>query len=999
MKTDFRQIMRQKNLLPLWTLWLVLGIGVFNSTARAGDATWTGAGSDGLWTTATNWGSDLVTGSAGGTSSADTATFSSGTGGVQMVTVDNGRNLKNITFDGNADSYTLTGGTLNLTGNGTLQLTGTVSGVTPANSVFTIAAPLVLMGSYTINDSRGFTNTTQGAAINVTGPIIYGGAGAGTLTLNAGYMGSSKYSGTTTLAGSITDGTAGGRLGLAVSANGNGVPSPYVWLTGSNSYTGGTVIGTGGVGFSSLNSLGNFNTTGTVSLGVSSGAGSEIQYTGTGGVLAGTLALGYTGGVAGLTETVDQSGSGLLNLTHDLLVQGNASRVFVLQGSTSGTGQFSGIIANGTSTAVVSLTKAGTGTWLLTNSNSYSGGTTLSSGTLILGNASAAGTGTLNLNGGVLLANTDLSGGNALANPVAFGASGTMCGANNLQFAGAFTQTGGSRTLTNGLTSGTLTLSGPVYLSNTNTAGYTLTLAGSGNTLISGGISNYNGTGTAGGLTITNTETTTLSGSNSYVGATTVSAGVLNLQNNSALGTGTATVTSGAALQLQSGIAVNNVLNLAGSGINNYGALQSLSGSNTYSGPINLTGAIRINADAGSLYLTSGSIALGANTVTLGGGGNIVINSILSGSGGGLTKDGGGNVTLTASNSYTGLTKISSGTLSIGDGTAGNDGSIASSSSINLENAFSSLVYNLSSTATRTYSNLIFGSGSLTVSGSGTLTLAGTNTYTGPTLVTSSGALIFASNSSLGSSPISDRSIAGGITLPLTGGTATIPGITGTSTGNFTPIFLNSGSISTLVLNPGAGISNSSSAIINDGLAPMGLTKNGAGTQILTGANSYTGPTTISSGTLSVSILANGGSNSGIGASSSGSANLLFNGGTLQYTGGTVTFNRDAESLVTNSGIDVSNSNTNLIWSGAFINGTGHYISKYGLGTLTLSGSVSNSALSGMAVHSGTLVLAKSSGSVFGNLDVDAGATAVITGIASSQIGNHYFGVINGTWT
>ena len=841
------------NLEKLLRLTLAMALVAWYPNAHASNSTWSGlSGSSSNWADSSNWVGGVVPGTTGTAYNGDSATFSSLSGSGGSVVTLNNQDLRYISFDAGADSYTLTGGPLALNNGGILQLTGTAAGVTtPYGSVFTVAAPITLMGGYTISNSRVMQSATQTALLNIAGGITLGVSGTQTLSLTTLVGSGGAQSGGVLVSGSINEGA--GVLSLYVSVGSSG--SCFLTLTGTNSYTGGTIIHAGQISVSSLGALGNFMTTGTITMGQGSGSAQGLQFTGTGGVAAGTLNFGYFNGLSGITSTLDQSGSGLLNFTHDLVVTGTATRVLQLQGSTSGTGQFSGVICNGiTANTVVSLVKSGTGTWILSNANTYTG-------------------------------------------------------------------------------------------------------------------------------------------------ATTGSSGGLNIQNNTALGSGTVTISSGAALQLQSGIAVNNVLNLAGSGVNNDGALRNISGTNTYSGPINLTGAIRINADAGSLYLTSGSIALGANTVTLGGGGNIVINSILSGSGGGLTKDGGGNVTLTASNSYTGLTIISSGTLSIGDGTAGNDGSIASSSSINLENAFSSLVYNLSSTATRTYSNLIFGSGSLTVSGSGTLTLAGTNTYTGPTLVTSSGALIFASNSSLGSSPISDRSIAGGITLPLTGGTATIPGITGTSTGNFTPIFLNSGSISTLVLNPGAGISNSSSAIINDGLAPMGLTKNGAGTQILTGANSYTGPTTISSGTLSVSILANGGSNSGIGASSSGSANLLFNGGTLQYTGGTVTFNRDAESLVTNSGIDVSNSNTNLIWSGAFINGTGHYISKYGLGTLTLSGSVSNSALSGMAVHSGTLVLAKSSGSVFGNLDVDAGATAVITGIASSQIGNHYFGVINGTWT
>jgi len=53
----------------------------------------------------------------------------------------------------------------------------------------------------------------------------------------------------------------------------------------------------------------------------------------------------------------------------------------------------------------------------------------------------------------------------------------------------------------------------------------------------------------------------------------------------------------------------------------------------------------------------------------------------------------------------------------------------------------------------------------------------------------------------------------------------------------------------------------------------------------LTNANTYSGITTINGGTLGTSQLANGSVASGIGMSGSGAANLLINGGTLQYTG------------------------------------------------------------------------------------------------------------------
>ena len=85
-----------------------------------------------------------------------------------------------------------------------------------------------------------------------------------------------------------------------------------------------------------------------------------------------------------------------------------------------------------------------------------------------------------------------------------------------------------------------------------------------------------------------------------------------------------------------------------------------------------------------------------------------------------------------------------------------------------------------------------------------------------------------------------------------------------------------------IVTNTGAGIFTISGVISGGG---HNMTYNGTGTTVLSGPNTYSGTTTINGGVLSVSNLANGGSNSNIGASSNVAANLILNGGTLAYTG------------------------------------------------------------------------------------------------------------------
>ena len=78
------------------------------------------------------------------------------------------------------------------------------------------------------------------------------------------------------------------------------------------------------------------------------------------------------------------------------------------------------------------------------------------------------------------------------------------------------------------------------------------------------------------------------------------------------------------------------------------------------------------------------------------------------------------------------------------------------------------------------------------------------------------------------------------------------------------------------------GFSNTSGSVI----------KTGSGTWSLTGLNAYTGSTTLSGGVLSASSLADGGTVSSVGQSTNAAANLVFDGGTLQYTGGAVSTNR-----------------------------------------------------------------------------------------------------------
>ena len=243
--------------------------------------------------------------------------------------------------------------------------------------------------------------------------------------------------------------------------------------------------------------------------------------------------------------------------------------------------------------------------------------------------------------------------------------------------------------------------------------------------------------------------TTTLTGSNSYTGETTITAGALSIGNSAGLGSTSAgtTVAGGAALELQGGITIGaETLNLSGAGISAGGALRNISGNNTYQGTITNTAASRINSDAGTLTL-SGAINAADQALTFGGAGNIMVNGTITNSIQGLTKDGSGTVTLGAANTYTGLTTVSGGTLSFGIANASGSGDVTvdGAAAVLDLGGFSGTVGAVSlidgsitgTTGVLTGSSYAFQNGSVSaiLAGNATMTktAAGTVTLSGPT--------------------------------------------------------------------------------------------------------------------------------------------------------------------------------------------------------------------------------------------------------------------------
>ena len=237
--------------------------------------------------------------------------------------------------------------------------------------------------------------------------------------------------------------------------------------------------------------------------------------------------------------------------------------------------------------------------------------------------------------------------------------------------------------------------------------------------------------------------------------------------------------------------------------------------------------------------------------MTTGDSGNDTVSGVISGSGS-FTKVGSGTLTFSTNNTYTGDTAISAGTLTV-SGTLADATDVINSGTydVDVTDTIQSLsgsgavelaggiTLTTGDSGNDTISGIISGTGALTKAGSGTLTLSAINTYSGSTTL-SAGAISISSSANLGAIPGSadaDNIIFNGGTLNTTG-TFTLGSNKGiTLTGDGT---INTDSSTTLTY--GGVITGSSN-----------LTKSGTGTFLLTGANTYTGDTTISAGTFRVS--------------------------------------------------------------------------------------------------------------------------------------------------
>ncbi len=818
----------------------------------SGGGTLTKVGANTLSLTGDNTYSGITTISAG------TLQIGNGaTGSIAGDIIDNGALTFNrtgtLSYGGvisGSGSVTKTGtGTLTLTGNSTYsgnttvstagsRLQGGVANAFSPASAYSVAANTVL-------DVGGF-NQTIGSL-----------AGAGRVT-NAGVAAAALTTG-----GDNTSTVFSGIIQNEVSATGlTKVGTGTLTLSGANTYTGATTVSAGTLQAGATNALAqtsaytvasgaifalnNFNET----IGSLAGAGTVTN----GGAATRTLTTGgdntstaFSGaiqnGAAGLT-TLTKDGAGTFTLSGNNTYTGTttvgAGALQIGNGGTTGSiaglsiidsaalvfNRADALTYGGVISGVGTVTQAGTGTTTFTGTNTYTGATTISSGTLQIGNGGATGSiaglsivdnGALVFNrsgvavtyGGVVSgtgtltqAGTDalvLSGANTYTGATTVSAGTLQAGATNA-FApsSAYTVASGAILALNNFDEMIGSLAGAGTVTNGAAAARTLTTGGDNTSTAFSGVI-QNGAAGSTNLTKAGTGTFTLSGNNTYTGATTISAGALQIGNGGTTGSVAGNIVDNGALIFNRSDALTYATAISGSGtLTKIGSnTLTLTGNNTYAGATTITaGTLQIGSGG-----TSGSIlgdVLDNGALVFNRSDALTYGGDISGAGS-LTKSGAGTLALTRDSTYAGATTISAGTLELGNG--GTSGSIVG-------NVIDNGVLAINRSDAVTLGGVISGTGTLTKSGAGTVVLTGENTYGGGTTISAG-------------------------TLQIGNG-----GTTGSISGN--------------MVDNGVFVFNRSDALTYAGnISGTGsLVKNGAGTLTLTGLNPYSGGTTINAGRL-----------------------------------------------------------------------------------------------------------------------------------------------------
>jgi autotransporter-associated beta strand protein len=811
-------------------------------------------------------------------------------------------------------------------------------------------------------------------------------------------------------------------------------------LTGSSSYSGVTIFGGGVVNAATF---ANNGTASSLGVGTGDTAGDNIGLLFRGGVLQ------YTGSTAQSTDrairvsttggggTIDASGSvpaATLSFTRASMPnwwETAGERTLTLTGSNTGENTLAAGIAD-TAGTKINLTKSGVGTWVLAGAGNYVGITNINAGVLLVTNNTSLGVGgwdgttmTKVLDGGTLA----LRGGISLDEHMHVWGAG-------VGGLGAIRSLSGNNSLTIGGNNG----NGFALRSNTvvGVDADTLTVTG------------FYEEGGSFGLTKVGTGTLVLTANNAYTGGTTINRGTLQIGNGGggSLAGGSAVVIA-AAGRLVNATTNGNSLSLGALTLNG-GELAATNTPAGDLGNYLLRGDVTIGGTVQSTI--SADVRVGFNEDRLftvadvdgGSGVDLLISGKIShynnNSWGYATKAGAGTMKISGVNDIGRIT-VNAGLLILeNDGVEG----LRNGGLINNATTDYSVV------GTKIASYAISGTGSLRKSGSGTLVLAGNNPFTGG-LILNAGTLQAARNT-LGSGAVvvnngatlyaNDQWVFCGIngynepsrnvaSVTLNAGAVLYMDPTNGFANGITHFFLNGGSVtgganddtrgalflfngneqitagggvvSTIGVSIGLNGNNNSITVdagsqldltnvlkrgAFDSAGRGGLVKNGVGTLVLAGANSYDGITDIVAGTL---IAA---SNTAIGAGGHSGETMSYirDGATLALQGGV---SLDEHFHVWGSGVGAlgavrslsgNNTLTNSPGAGAGFALRTNIVVGVDADTLTVSGFYQHEGSFGLTkVGAGTLVLSASS-NYTGDTTISAGTLKIGNGGSSGSL-------------